>query len=397
LAKQNTAGTGWSRQNRAGQLGERTVLKKVPQPADSPLPFRSVPFSLKLAPGVPIKASRDGLQTNLGPRARPVYVGQQFANLAISAAPLTFYTPSRVHREQPSYLVPQLPPTADKAQQAAALASVIQGIRTVHHREFPQIQRLVVPYPPRPDHAAILQRRMNDALARVSIFRRSTRKAAKAAALLATRMECSELEAAGEAQYRAIQQETDNLWQRLITNDPAVVFAVLSHTFHNSSAHAAPLGVWDAEAQLALLAPDLAGLPERHPTTTAAGNLSLKKFTKGEMADLYKQLVAGLVLATAKEAFAVAPGVTEMRIVVLRNTPADAYGKIRPEAILAARVGRAALNGVQWTKADALTVLNEISSELLTRIAGPSKAFAPLDLKTELDLARLIDDVMSGS
>jgi hypothetical protein len=61
--------------------------------------------------------------------------------------------------------------------------------------------------------------------------------------------------------------------------------------------------------QLALLAPDLAALPERHPTTTAAGNLSLKKFTKGEMADLYKQLVAGLALVAAKETFAVAPGV----------------------------------------------------------------------------------------
>ena len=151
------------------------------------------------------------------------------------------------------------------------------------------------------------------------------------------------------------------------------------------------------QAQLALLAPDLAALPERHPTTTAAGNLSLKKFTKGEMADLYKQLVAGLVLATAKEAFAVAPGVTDIRIVALRNTPADAYGKIRPEAILAARVARAALNGVQWTKADALTILNEISSELVTRIAGPSKALAPLDLKTEPEIARLIYVITSGS
>ena len=173
--------------------------------------------------------------------------------------------------------------------------------------------------------------------------------------------------------------------------------AVLSHAFQNSSAHAAPLGIWDAEAQLALLTPDVAALPERHPTTTAAGNLSLKKFTKGEMADLYKQLVAGLVLATAKEAFAVTPGVTEIRIVVLRNAPADAYGKIRPEAILAARVARAALNGVRWNTADALTILNEISSELVTRIAGPSKALAPLDLKTEPDVARLIDDLTSGN
>jgi hypothetical protein len=96
------------------------------------------------------------------------------------------------------------------------------------------------------------------------------------------------------------------------------------------------------------------------------------------------------VLATPKQAFAVAPRVSDLRIVVLRSTPADAYGKVRPEAILATRIARAALNGVQWTKADALTILNEISSELVTRIAGPSKAFASLDLKTEPEIARLI-------
>jgi len=238
---------------------------------------------------------------------------------------------------------------------------------------------------------------MNDALARVSIFRRSTRKAAKAAAMLATQMECNQLEAANQAQYVAVQQEIDQLWQRLITNDVDVVLAVLSHTFRNSTAHAAPLAVWDAEAQLALLAPEASAVPERHPTTTAAGNLSLKKFTKSEMADLYKQLVAGLVLATAKEAFAVAPGVTDIRIVALRGTPADTYGKVRPEAILAAQIPRAALNGVQWTKADAFSILNKISSELLTRTAGPSKAFAPLDLKREPDIAHLIQLVPSSS
>jgi hypothetical protein len=354
-----------------------------------------VAFSLKLAPAVQIQASRRGFQTNLRARARSVYVGQQFANRAAPAPPFTFYVPSGPRRQQPSYLAPQLPPTAHKAQQAQALASAIEGIRKLHHQDFPPVQRLVLPYPSRPDHAAILGRRMNDALVRVSIFRRSTRKAATAAAVLATRMECDELEAASQAQHAAVQQEIDRLWQRLITNDSAVVLAVLSQTFQNSSVHAAPLGVWDAEAHLALLAPDPAALPERHPTTTAAGNLSLKKFTKGELADLYKQLVAGLVLATAKEAFAVAPGVTEIRIVSLRNTPADAYGKVRPEAILAARVARPALNGVQWTKADALAILNEISSELVTRIAGPSKAFVPLDLKTELEIARLTHVVTS--
>jgi hypothetical protein len=356
----------------------------------------SVPFSVKLAPDVHIQQSHDRLQTNLGPRSPRVYVGQQFSNRALPAGPLTFYTPSGARREHPSYLAEQRPPTADKTQQAQALASTIEGIRKLHHKDCPAVQKRVVPYPPRPDHDGILSRRMNDALARVSIFRRSTRKAAKAAAMLATQMECTELEVASQAQYVAVQQEIDTLWQRLITNDSDVSLAVLSHEFQYSSAHAAPLGVWGAEAQLALLAPDLAALPERHPTTTAAGNLSLKKFTKGEMADLYKQLLAGLVLATAKAAFAVAPGVADLRIVAVRNTPTDAYGKIRPEPILATRTARAALNGVQWTKADALTILSEISSELVTRVTGPSKAFAPLDLKTEPDIARLIDEVTSG-
>jgi hypothetical protein len=74
----------------------------------------------------------------------------------------------------------------------------------------------------------------------------------------------------------------------------------------------------------------------------------------------------------------------------MRNTPADAYGKVRPEAILATQIARPALNGVHWTKTDALTILNEISSELITRTAGPSKAFGPLDLKTEPEIAGLI-------
>jgi hypothetical protein len=189
-------------------------------------------------------------------------------------------------------------------------------------------------------------------------------------------MECKELEAESQAQYAAVQQQIDQLWQRLIRNDSDVVLAVLSHAFQTRSAHAAPLGVWDAEVQLALLARDLAAPRSGIPGPLRRATFPSRKFTKTELADLYRQL--GLVLTTAKEAFALAPGVTDIRIVALRNTPADACGKLRPEAILATGVARVALNGVQWTRADALTILNGISSELVTRIAGPSKGFVPL-------------------
>lgn len=105
--------------------------------------FRPVPVSLKLAPGLPIQVAYDGLRTNLGPRSQRVYVGQQFANPAIQAAPLTFYTPSKTRREHPSYLAAQLPRTANKAQRAQAPAAAIESIHKL------------LQYPPRPDHSAI--------------------------------------------------------------------------------------------------------------------------------------------------------------------------------------------------------------------------------------------------
>jgi hypothetical protein len=93
----------------------------------------------------------------------------------------------------------------------------------------------------------------------------------------------------------------------------------------------------------------------------------------------------------------VAPAASDFRIIALRSTPADAYGTVGADAILAARIARSALNGVQWTKVDALTILNEINSELVTRRAGASKAFAPLDLKREPEIARLIHVATSHS
>jgi hypothetical protein len=79
--------------------------------------------------------------------------------------------------------------------------------------------------------------------------------------------------------------------------------AVLSHGFQNSSAHAALLGVWDAEVQPALRARP--GRRARAASQDHRGRQPLpQKFTKGEMADLDKQLVAGLVLVTTREAFA---------------------------------------------------------------------------------------------
>jgi hypothetical protein len=180
------------------------------------------------------------------------------------------------------------------------------------------------------------------------------------------------------------------LWGRLANNDPDVVLGTLAEAFEDNEAAAAPVGVSDAEASVVILVPPTTAIPERRPAITAAGNLSLKKLTKRESADFYKLLVCGYVLATVKEAFAVAPGLTHVRVVALRSPGTDAYGKVRIEALLGARFARAALDGVQWATADAAVVVNDTSTELTARFVGPSKEFTALDLAAEPDLVAVV-------
>jgi hypothetical protein len=192
----------------------------------------------------------------------------------------------------------------------------------------------------------------------------------------------------------------DELWTRLTDNEPDAVLAALAAAFEDNEAAAAPVGVVGSEASLVVLVPGVDAVPERKPATTTAGNLTLKKLTKREAADFYKLLVCGYALATVKEAFAVAPGLSHVRVVALRVAGRDAYGYSRVEAVLGARFARTALVGVRWADADASVVVNDTSEHLTVNQVGPSKEFGALDLSAEPDIAAVVaavdvDDLVS--
>jgi hypothetical protein len=169
--------------------------------------------------------------------------------------------------------------------------------------------------------------------------------------------------------------------------------ATLEEAFEDNEAPAAPVGVDGDEVAVVVLVPGVDTVPERMPRTTAAGNLSLAKITKGDRAGFYKLMVGGHMLATARETFAVAPGMKSTRIAAIRSSHQDAYGRRRAECILAGRFSRAAFEGVLWEKADAVRIMNGTSTDLVIRQVGQAKDLAPLDLSTEPRLAALIEAV----
>jgi hypothetical protein len=168
---------------------------------------------------------------------------------------------------------------------------------------------------------------------------------------------------------------------------------MLADAFEDNEAAAAAVGVEGSEVTLVVMVPSADSIPERRPTTTAAGNLSLKKLTKSDTAAMYTELVCGHALVTVKETFAVAPALQSARVVALRATPRDAYGKVWPQVVLAARFERSSLTGIQWAHADASRVVSDAGTEVMIVQKGTTRELRPLDLTNEPQLAEVVSSV----
>jgi hypothetical protein len=360
-------------------------------------------FSIRLAPGVRVRASSRGVRTSIGPRAARIHVGAGRTGFSTGAGPVGFYTSlgsggtsrrtgtATVNRELAA--AARREAAGAKADEAGRLADALSAIVELHRAEFAPARPPVAPPPPGVDRDAVRRRHVAAAKAETSIFARRARRAAIQEAERRASAEVTSTEEHYRAQRVAWQAHLDQEWAALAANDPDTVLATLARAFEDNEAAAAAVGVHGAEVSLVVVVPAPDAVPERRPTTTPAGNLSLKTLTKGEAAELYRLLVAGHVLATVKECFAVAPGLTSARVVAVRRSRADSYGRSRPEALVAARVERRGLDGIRWSEADAAMVLQDASSELVMVLAGRSRALQPIDLTQHQEVGAVLDAV----
>ena len=97
------------------------------------------------------------------------------------------------------------------------------------------------------------------------------------------------------------------------------------------------------------------------------------------------------LLATPREALAIAPGINAARVIALRSSGPDAYGKARLECIVAGRWTRAAFNGVRWQEADATTILQDTASELAANIRRSQPL--PMDLAKEPEIPKVLAEI----
>lgn len=356
-------------------------------------------FSVRLAPGVRIRASSRGIRASVGPRAARIHVGAGPPGVSTGAGPVGFYTslsgssggrtPSR---SSPAASVRGLQ-AASKAAEAQRIAVAIDTIGRLHRSEFRTYER--------PIAAPVAVQPLEDlrqaigayAVRDLNVFQRSKRAAARAWADREASAEHDRRVAAAIVERAAAQAALDAQWGELIANNPDVVMRTLADAFEDNEAPAAAVGVAGDELSLAVLVPDDTVVPDRIPALTAAGNLSLPKATKAQVSQIYMTLVSGHVLVTVKEALAVAVGIRSASVVVLRHRGMDSYGRPRLEWIMAVKIRRAALVGVLWAATDAPTVLVDVSDELLMNTRGTGRELVPLELADHPGVAALVRSI----
>lgn len=351
-------------------------------------------FSFRVAKGVRIRVSSRGVRTSVGPRAARVHFGSGRTGVSTGAGPVGFYTSlggGRRGSGRSSSLASyqRSMAQADKATQARQLNDTFQHILNVHRAEFAPAQHPIAALMP-VDESAIRSRHEKDALAGIGIFKRSDRAAAKQAAAAAAEQEIATEKQRVRDEQAEVQALLDEAWERLCANDPDVVLPLLEEAFEDNEAPAAAVGVEGDEAELVVLVPGLDMVPERIPASTQAGNLTLKKVPKGQRSAFYTVLVCGQLLATLREAFAVAPGINAARAVVLRSSGPDSYGQPRVECLMAARFTRKAFDGIRWSDASAAEIVDDTSTEMVVNFKGQAKEIQPLDLTSQPELAALV-------
>lgn len=193
-----------------------------------------------------------------------------------------------------------------------------------------------------------------------------------------------------EAELRAEQARLDEEWERLRRNEPEATIAALERAFADNEAPAAPI---DCEGERTTVVMEFqsseAIVPERKPARTPTGKPTLKKRTKTEVNRLYLEALGSNVLATVKEAFAVAPGTQVVQLLVIRR-------EVNSEltAIYIGRFDRTHYESAGGSR-DLVEVLTH-APEATLELKGRAAQVTPIDLSERDDLRAVLGQVASG-
>jgi hypothetical protein len=194
-----------------------------------------------------------------------------------------------------------------------------------------------------------------------------------------------------ETARAAEQRELDEAWAKLQANDPAVTLPALKKAFADNVAAAVAVRC-DGNRTIVVMefGPPEALVPERKQARTPTGKRTLKKRTKTEINALYLEALGSNVLATLKEAFAVAPGTEVIQLLVVRRETGQKNAS-QLAAIYFGEFSRGSHEGGSGSRDPGRALV--LAPESMLNLKGKTEQVAPLDLSDHSELSALLGSV----
>ncbi|MFD8818897.1 TerD family protein [Streptomyces sp. NPDC059627] len=288
---------------------------------------------------------------------------------------------------------------AERAQQEAERDAAIAQLKelrqqttSVHLQSFTPARPPVVPGPQQLSLAWALAEAQTHHLAGLGVFARAERAAAKRRAEEDAPAYLAAEEARLTAVHTELTAEAGQWWQALVANDEETVCEAVNYAFSDNAAAGCAVGVDGAVLSVVMRQQDIDSLPSQMPGVTPGGRPTLKTLSKRDRTMWWLTMMGSNIVATLKEAFAVAPGIMAVDLAVLTRLPDTqrlgfvAYG----------RWTRRAVEAGPWRETtDALRFLDigqDVACSVTTTASGNlSSAIKPLDTSRLAGLQSLLD------
>jgi stress response protein SCP2 len=356
-----------------------------------------------------VRVSTRGVRASVGPRAARISVGSGGTRISSGVGPLyassslgggrrTGTNRRRTVAPSPAQL-DRARRQAERAQQEAqrdAAIAQLQELRqqttSVHLQSFTPITPPVVPGPPQLGLAWALAEAQAHHLAGLGIFARAERAAAKQRAEADAPVYLAAEEARLHGVHERLAAEAEQWWRSLLGNDEETVCEVVNYAFSDNPAAGCAVGVDGSVLSVVMRQQDIDTLPDQTPGLTPSGRPTLKKLTKRDRTLWWLTSMGSNVVATLKEAFATAPGITAVDLAVLTRLP-DTQ---RLGFVVYGRWTRQAVEAGPWREAnDALRFLDigqDVACAVTTTASGNlSSTIKPLDTSRLPGLQSLLD------
>ncbi|WNM32621.1 TerD family protein [Streptomyces sp. Li-HN-5-11] len=370
-------------------------------------------------PGMSVRVSTRGVRTSVGPRAARISVGSGGTRFSSGVGPLyassslgggrrrtstsrttrsRAVAPSAAQLERARRQAERAQQEAERDAAIAQLHELRRQTTSVHLQSFTPARPPVVPGPPQLGLAWALAEAQAHHLAGLGLFARAERAAAKRR----SEEDAPAYLAAEEARLHAVHcrltTEADQWWQALISNDEETVCGVVNYAFSDNPAAGCAVGVDGAVLSVVIRQQDIDSLPCQTPGVTPGGRPTLKSLSKRERTLWWLTSMGSNVVATLREAFAVAPGISAIDLAVLTRLPDTqrlgfvAYGRWTRQAVEAG----------PWREAnDALRFLDigqDVACSVTTTASGNlSSNIKPLDTSRLPGLQSLLDHAQDDS